>query len=391
MKLTNYFLTLFVASLFFACTSDDDGPVVPKPEEVVAPQTYKFEKDGASTVSFTGQVARLKMAGELKSALGGKEKTESELVEMFKDGMGFEEAALNDSGKKLRSTVASAPNSDVSSAEADGLRAKMDGWITERNDVVANWDNDASAGVSGKLEKDGKTRYVTKQGIEVNQAVAKTIIGAIILDQIVNKYVSDKFIEDNQAGNDAGTPYKENANYTKMEHGWDEAYGYVFGLEDDTSNPINSSDARKGFLNSYLKSVDGDDDFKGIFDKVNNAFKLGRAAIVAKQYDIVKEQAKILRTELSNVIAIRTVHYLLKGKGTKDAGTLHALSEAYGFVHSLRFAHDAEGNQVPKTSIDASLSYLEKENGLWEVTDAELDTLAGIIAGVFGFEPSEAL
>ncbi len=388
MKLTKFFLVLTMAGFFIACSSDDDTPQTPSVE---TPSSYSFEKDGSSSVSFTGQIARLKMAGELKSALGKNEKTEVELMKMFKDGMGFADESLNTSGKKLRSTVASAPNSDVASTEAEALRAKMDGWIIERNDVVSNWDRDASKGVSGKLEKGGKTRHVTSKGVEVNQAMAKTMIGAIILDQIVNKYVSDKFIEDNKAGNDAGTPYKENANYTKLEHGWDEAYGYVFGLEDDTANPANSTDARKGFLNSYLKSVEADEDFKGIFDKVNNAFRLGRAAIVAKQYDIVKEQAKILRTELSKVIGVRTVHYLLKGKGTKDASTLHALSEAYGFVHALRFAHDDKGNQVPQQSITKSLSFLEKENGLWDVADDELDSLAGIIAGVFGFEPSQAL
>lgn len=387
MKSIKYSLILFIAVLFVACGSDD----TPQTPTVETPTSYAFEKDGASTVSFTGQVARLKMAGELKSALGKSEKTEAELVKMFKEGTGFADATLDASGKKLRSTVASAPNSDVSSAEADAIRTKMDGWITERNDVVANWNRDASKGVSGKLEKDGKTRYVTKQGIEVNQAVAKTLIGSVILDQIVNKYVSDKFIQDNQAGNDAGTPYKDGANYTKLEHGWDEAYGYVFGMEDDTANPVKSKDARKGFLNSYLKSVEADDDFKGIFDKVNNAFRLGRAAIVAKQYNIVKEQAKILRTELSRVIGVRAVYYLLKGKGVKDAGTLHALSEGYGFVQSLRFAHDANGNQVPKSSIDATLAKLETTNGLWDVTDAELDSLANIIAGVFGFEAASVL
>lgn len=387
MKSIKYSLILFIAVLFVACGSDD----APQTPPVEMPTSYAFKKDGKSTVSFTGQVARLKMAGELKSALGKNVKTEAELVKMFKDGTGFADATLDASGKKLRSTVASAPNSDVSSAEADALRTKMDGWITERNDVVENWNNDASAGVSGKLVKDGKTRYVTKQGIEVNQAVAKTMIGSVILDQIVNKYVSDKFIQDNQAGNDAGTPYKDGANYTKLEHGWDEAYGYVFGMEDDTTNPVNSTDARKGFLNSYLKSVEADTDFTGIFDKVNNAFRLGRAAVVAKQYTIVKEQAKIIRTELSKVIGVRAVHYLLKGKGVKDASTLHALSEGYGFVQSLRFAHDGNGNQVPKTSIDASLAVLEKDNGLWDVTDAELDNLATIIAKVFGFEASKAL
>lgn len=384
------------ALLFTSCSSDNDEPVV-KPVE--APETYVFkDKDGKSTVSFTGQVARLKMMKELKSVLNKKDSDIATLQKMFKDGTGFKEASLNTSGKKLRSTVASAPYSGVGSSESEDLRKKIDGWINGLQIVQTNWDVDASEGKAGfvKTTKDGKTRiaYVNAKGIETNQAVAKTLIGSVIADQMVNKYVADKFIEDNKEGNDKGELYKAGKNYTKLQHGWDEAYGYLFGQEDDTTKPVNGTAKanRKGFLNSYLKSVSADADFKNTFDNVYSAFKLGRAAIDAKRYDIVKKQATIIRKEVSKVIAVRTVYYLYKGvPRVKDANELHALSEAYGFAHALRFAHDKDGKQIDKAFVDKILNTLEADNGLWSVKADDLKNISTEIAAKFGFTVEQAI
>lgn len=375
--------------VFNSCSSDESLE-----PGIETPTSYQFlGKDGKSNVSFSGQVSRLKMAGELKSALGTNTKTETELIEMFKDGLGFSDISLNTSGKKLRGTIASATNSNVTSVEADALRTKIDGWIKDHaTTLYANWDNDASAGKPGKLTTGTRTVYVSAKGIEYNQAVAKTLIGSVIADQIVNKYVSQKFIDDNKSDHEAGKSYKDDTskNYTALQHGWDEAYGYIFGLEVTPSSPINSIDNRKGFLNSYLKSVDNDTKFKGVFEDLNNAFKLGRAAVDAKEYELVSEQAEIIRKSVSKVIGVMAVHYLLKGKGVRDANTLHALSEAYGFVNSLRYV-EINGNQVAASQIANSIAVLEADNGLWSVTDDALDATAQALAGYFGFEVADAV
>ncbi|MBE7690724.1 DUF4856 domain-containing protein [Tenacibaculum piscium] len=382
--------TLVLSTLLFAsCSEDKSDPVV----NVEAPATYNFEN-----VSFSGQVTRLKMAGEFKNALGKdgfaiKEDVSAEvaltkLTNMFAKGTGFADATLK--GKILRETIASGSSSTLTSVQSDALRTKIDGWIKDfAQNVVPAKTNDASKGIAGNLEN---KRYVNAKGIEVNQAVAKTMIGAIILDQIVNKYVSKEYLDGAKKDNDLNTPYKEGATYTKLAHGWDEAYGYVFGLEDDYKKPVNSTDARKGFLNSYLKSVEADEDFKGIFDNVNNAFKKGRQAIVVKNYEVMHEQAAILRMELSKVIAIRTVHYLVKGKGAKNASTLHALSEAYGFAHAMMFAHanGPTGIQQVGTMMNSTIEALEKD-GLWSVKDETLDVLSKKLASYYGFTVAEAL
>lgn len=390
MKRVLFSVLAVSAIIFSSCSSD--GEVV-KPE-VVAPATYSFDgADNNSNVSFSGQVARLKMAAELKSALGTNTKTEDQLINMFSKGTGFDETSLDGTGKKLRGTVASATNSNVTSVEADALRTKMDGWIKDHaTTVYGNWSTDASEGTAGKLTTGTRTVYVGANGFEYNQAVAKTLIGAVITDQIVNKYVSQKFIDDNIADHEAGKPYKGDAtkNYTGLQHGWDEAYGYIFGLETNPATPVNSIDDRKGFLNSYLKSVDNDTKFKGVFSDIYNAFKLGRAAVDAKDYELAGKQAKIIRESTSKVIGVMAVHYLLKGKGAKDANTLHALSEAYGFVLSLRYV-EIGGSQVQANQIASSISALEANNGLWSVTDTQLDQIASALAGYFGFSVEDAL
>lgn len=379
-----------VSALVFTSCSDDNDVKQP----VEAPATYTFNgKDNKSNVSFSGQVARLKMAKELKSALGDNVKTQAQLEEMFKDGTGFADASLNTSGKKLRGTVASAPNSNVDAVETDELRLKMDGWIKDHaTEVYANWNTDAAAGTAGKLTTGSRTVYVSAKGVEYNQAVAKTLIGSVIADQMINKYVSQKFIDDNKADHEAGKPYKgdDTKNYTALQHGWDEAYGYLFGLEDNPAKPVNSLDDRKGFLNSYIKSVDNDSKFKGIFDDVYNAFKLGRAAVDAKDYEIASKQAETIRASVSKVIGVMAAHYLLKGKGAKDANSLHALSEAYGFLQSLRFV-EINGKQVEKNQITGTIAMLEADNGLWSITDDQLDQIASKLGTYFGFTTEDVV
>ncbi|REH50472.1 uncharacterized protein DUF4856 [Tenacibaculum gallaicum] len=379
-----------VSALVFTSCSDDNDVKQP----VEAPATYVFNgKDNKSNVSFSGQVARLKMAKELKDALGINTKTQAQLEEMFKEGTGFEDASLNTSGKKLRGTVASATNSNVDAVETDELRLKMDGWIEDHaTEVYANWNTDAAAGTAGKLITGSRTVYVSAKGVEYNQAVAKTLIGSVIADQMINKYVSQKFIDDNKADHEAGKPYKgdDTKNYTALQHGWDEAYGYLFGLEEDPAKPVNSLNDRKGFLNSYIKSVDNDSKFKGTFDDVYNAFKLGRAAVDANDYELASKQAETIRVSVSKVIGVMAAHYLLKGKGAKDANSLHALSEAYGFLQSLRFV-EINGQQVEKNQIAGTITMLEADNGLWSITDDQLDQIASRLGTYFGFTTEDVV
>jgi hypothetical protein len=180
-----------------------------------------------------------------------------------------------------------------------------------------------------------------------------------------------------------------------MEHKWDEAYGYLYGTEADPASPVLGAD---GFLNKYLKSVDGDTDFTGIATKVYEALKLGRAAIVAKEYDVRDAQVEIIRENISKIIAIRAVHYLQGGKTALEAETVdyakafHELSEGFGFVYSLQFTRKpgADAPYFSHEEIEAYLETLMSGNGFWDVEAETLDTISAEIAAEFGFTVSEA-
>ena len=84
MKSQNYLLKLIlliIPMLFISCDNDDDDTTIP----IVAPDNYEFLRDGVSTVSFTGQTARLNMADEIYSALNTNTFTKSQLLTMFNE------------------------------------------------------------------------------------------------------------------------------------------------------------------------------------------------------------------------------------------------------------------------------------------------------------------
>ena len=184
-----------------------------------------------------------------------------------------------------------------------------------------------------------------------------------------------------------------------MEHFWDEAYGYAYGLNADPANP-NDDLGADSFLNEYIERANADSDFEGIADEIFQAFKLGRAAIVANNYEVRDAQAAIIKEKISEVIAIRAIYYLQGGKVTLEADTpnygsaFHALSEAYGFVYSLQFTRNPINNApyFSKAEVDAFLLDLmdDGSNGLWDVQAATLDAISEAIAVRFEFSVAQA-
>ena len=128
--------------------------------------------------------------------------------------------------------------------------------------------------------------------------------------------------------------------------------------------------------------------------------KLGRAAIVAKDYSVRNEQANILRELVSTVIGVRAVYYLQQGKNALDqpspdfGGGFHDLSEGYGFIYSLQFTRqpNSDAPYFTKAEVDAFLVDLldDGANGLWDVTPATLDAISAAIAERFDFTVEQA-
>lgn len=388
---------LAVSALVFASCSDDNEEPTPG---VVAPKTYKFERNGKTTVSFSGQTTRIKMAEELVAALKVSTNTEDKMDKMFAHAAGandFSTTELNASSKNVRSkTAASADYFASNTTEANKIKADFDGWIAKQvSEVYPNWAVNAEKGKAGKIQENGggSTRYVNAKGLEYNQAFAKSLIGALMVDQMLNNYLSKAVLDaggKNVTENNAGT-LASGTNYTTMEHKFDEAYGYLYGNEADPASPKLGADS---FLNKYLSRVEGDADFKGIAGEIYEAFKLGRAAIVAKDYALRDKQIAIIKAAISKVIAVRAVYYLQAGKDNlpKDkAAAFHDLSEGFGFVYSLRFTQGTNGTtQLPVAEINAFIAALQKDNGFWDITNQTLDDMSTRIAGAYGFTVAQA-
>jgi len=397
------FTLLLLSVTFISCSSDDDNTDNNNNQSVDAPANYQFTRNGNNTVSYSGQTQRIAMAEELISALKDPTRDQESLNTMFAHVEGDQDFSdpdmleLNASSKNVRSkTAASADYFSSNSTDANAIKANFDSWISSQvNDVFPNWGNTASPGNAGLAQElGGSIRYVNEKGLEYNQAFAKSLNGAFLADQICNNYLSAAVLDagDNVTNNDNDV-LVDGKDYTTMEHKWDEAFGYLYGAEEDETAPVLEADS---FLSKYLYKVEADSDFTGIADDIYDAFKLGRAAIVAKNYTVRDEQVEILREKISMIIGIRAVYYLQGGKSEIANGDLpsafHDLSEGFGFIYSLQFTRNpmTDAPYVSKSTVDSYIDTLMEDNGFWDVTPETLDQMSEDIAAEFGFTVEQA-
>ncbi len=395
---------LLVGLVLTSCSNDDNSTSQannpPEDPTVVAPNTYDFDRNGATSVSFGGQTTRIQMAEELVSGIKNPIKTEAELDAMYAHEEGnndFMDANLNASNKNARSkTAASKDYFSANTTDAAVIKAVFDSYIANQvSEVFPNWSATASAGNAGQLQEagGGATRYINAKGLEYDQAFTKSLIGALMVDQMLNNYLSPAVLDEgNNIANNNENVLDAGKNYTTMEHKWDEAYGYLYGNEANPAVPGLGADS---FLNKYVSRVENDTDFSGIAMTIYNAFKLGRAAIVAKDYTLRDAQAQIIREKVSEIIGIRAVYYLQQAKATlanDKADAFHALSEGYGFIYSLQFTRKPGTNGPYFTKLEAEniIERLMTGNGFWDVLPETLDELSSDISARFSFTTEQA-
>ncbi|RYJ40403.1 DUF4856 domain-containing protein [Flavobacterium beibuense] len=388
----------FVTLSLVSCSNDDDNVSGPSYN---VPTEYVFERNGESSVDFTGQTQRIKMLVEFdaysKNQAGYPTFDSEKVSNMFSNTNNpFSEEDLNVSGKQLRNkTAASADYFATNSVEANEIKMTFDALFTEMGEVAAQYETTGTPGVMGSV--DAGKRLVNGKGLEINQAIIKGLMGACFMDQALNNYLSLTVLDETKSANDAGT-LEEGKNYTTMEHKWDEAYGYVFGYT--TINTDGST--KRYFWESYMNTVNGNPYFEGISDNIKNAFIKGRAAIINKDYTTRNEQIKIIKENLSVIGAVRAVYYLNEGKELLSEDNVvtikafHALSEGYGFIAGLRFTNNPNTNApyFNGTEVNGMLeSLLAGENGFWDAsyTASAIDDIMLEISQKFGFTIEEAI
>ena len=358
-----------LSSLFVSCDNESNVNIE---KQVEVPDTYVFTRGGESTVSYVGQTTRLEMTASLMEKLNTENVSSSSLLTMFNEGTGFSDAALNSSGKKLGNKTAAYGDASV--------QPKIEGFLTEyAEDVSTNFSTDAAAGVAGShTGAGGRTVRINGKGMELNQVFAKSLIGALVMDQVAHGYLSASKIGDD-VDNDATALGA--GEYTPMEHHFDEGFGYVYGQEADINEAATL--AGSGVLYAkYLKKVNLSEEV-GLATEIYDAFKKGRAAIVANDSELRDAQAEIIKIKMSRVILHKAAYYLRGAAEAKAASSIdyadyfHGLSEGYGFVLSLQFTYDQNGiSYFSHAEVNTMLSTLEAGNGFWDRTPAELNEIA---------------
>lgn len=396
MRLNKITLALLPA-LFVAvtsCSDNDDN----SQDSVTVPSSYTFDRNGSTTVDYSGQSSRLLMLEEMGNYIKNQGTANSvvdvtTLTNMYANTNNpFSTTELNSSGKQLRDKTAASKDYFVnlggggSTLEQTSVRNFFTAQFDDAND--ASQGNNASENVAGKYLDGTSTRLFAANGLEPQQVLLKGMMGACFMDQIVNNYLSLAVL-------DEGTNREDNTNkvlvsgknYTNMEHKWDEAYGYVYGAGGGK------------YWDSYINQVDADSDFGTVKEDIELAFRKGRAAIVANNYSVRDQQIAIIKNKLALIPAVRAVYYLKEGKGKlvtdNGAKAFHALSEAYGFIMAIRYTQNpsTEAPYMSKAEVDALLAELTNgTNGLWDIDylNIHLDDIASDIATRFGFTVAQA-
>ena len=386
MKNQLLFIAGICAVLFASCKKDETtptptNPVVEKvPYSSLSSTTNYFETfkgaDGKTTVDFSGQTTRIKMLKDIDAYMkkGLTQTLDAQVLKnMFENKNGaFTTQGLNEATDK---TIVSKTAQSFSAADADAERQRFYGYFTAIANASANFSQKAEAGKAGLL--DGKY-LVNEKGFEYGQFVQKGLIGAMMLDQISNIY----FGTEKQAADNKTTVTGKN--YTQLEHHWDEAYGYLTSNEVyPKKDPADNTKWLESYLGSYARQVN----FPAGPEAIYMALLKGRAAIVNNDMTTRDAQIATLRSSFEKAIATIAISYLNKTKtATSDGAKFHSLSEGFGFVYSLRFAHNAKINKAKSDELQNILT--SKTNGFWELNNSDIDNVRDQIATAFGIDKS---
>lgn len=354
---------------------DEEDPTPPANNggvNVNTPATYEFNRNGMSSVSFQGQTERLNQLAEMKALLStannGSIIQAQDLKDMFANTNG------NGNGNFSFSSTKQLENKtftmDLPYFDALFDSAAVASVAASNNIVAAN-------GTAGLAERSGgKKILVDANGREFAQLLEKGLMGATFYNQIVNGYLTDSKIGDHVNNTDlvAGK------NYTQMEHHMDEAFGYFGAPVDFESNYSGSGDVR--YWANYSNTAD---DNIQMNDKLMNAFKRARQAIVENKFSIKDEEVDKIYNEFERLIAASAIHYANQAKAaTVDGDRLHVLSECYAFTRALRYSN-IDHRKLSQTEVDDLLENKIGDN-FWLTSETNLNLLIEKLSSTYELE-----
>lgn len=330
-------------------------------EPYTIPSTYSFvNAQGNSTVDFSGQTDRLNQLREMiaYAETGLNTSLDAQVLrDMFNNANGNANGAFSfTSSRQLQNKCFSLDTALIISY-FDALAA-----------ASTDFSQTASNGQAGTLTSGTSTYLFAANGFEYTEMIEKAMMGAVLKYQALNIYFgSTNMSADN-------TTLVAGQNYTNLEHYWDEAFGY-FGVPTDFPTT-----AATDFWGKYCNSQDAN---LGSNALMMNNFLKGRAAI-ANQYESDKDAAiQTIRETWEAIAAYQAMRYLdlaVQNFGTDQAKSLHVLSEAYGFIYTLRFAPLETRNMTTSQGDDLLASF---GSNLWNLTLNDIQTIKATLDATY--------
>lgn len=281
------------------------------------PTTYGFkDKDGVSTVDFSGQTQRLNQLDEIVTKIASR----SADVNLVVSAADLKKMYSNNGAKSGYAQDADGLFSFSSEKQLKDKTALGDLSVQK---MFEDWFDEFEKSDSIIIRKGkNKPMLISSKGYDFKEVIEKAGMGAVLYSQAMDNYLDiDKLLADDN------TALVSGKNYTEREHHFDEGFGY-FGA------PIDFPTTEGSFFAEYAPQ-------QNAADKIMNAFLKGRAAITHKDDATLKAQVEIIRTEWEAVIAHQAITYLTKSitlfADSPRGDFYHTLTEAHGFIWSLNF------------------------------------------------------
>lgn len=351
LKQTFTYLALSSVVFFTSCEKDEKKNDVVVVHSYEIPESYNFEN-----ASYSGQVERLNMLAELEAYL--KTANNGDVIDAA-----TAKAMYANEGYTWTSSAfeIEQPTKNLKSKTTSDQQAEVESLIDQLADLSVN-------GSTTTSEDGAKTYLFDENGLEPIQLIVKGIMGSCFYYQGTSVYLSDgKMAVDNDN-------LVEGKDYTKMQHHWDEAFGYLGASVDfsgaNTGGGIYWGKYAKKTLAGGLTSI----------DDLMDAFITGRAAIDNQEYTARDEAIGKVRANWEMIPVASALHYLNGAivDVTDAALRNHKLSEAIAFTSALKYNSE---KSISDSQVDAIIDALG--TNLNEVTPAEINQAITLLADAF--------
>ena len=367
MRKSSEIYTLAFIALIACCSSTFTSCNTDKDDNLDVPSAYSFNRDGSSTVDYSGQTQRLDMMAQLSTYM----KTSNTVGASALDAQVLKNMFGNENDPFAGQTYTKDLKSKCFQSDVVMFEEYMDALAMSSQATGAA--SNGSAGVLVEGSSDPTIGFrVDENGVEIIQVIEKGLMGGVFFYQAMEVYLSS-----DRMGIIGNSNLTEGENYTNMEHYFDEAFGY-FGIPEDYPSAATLDDAR--FWGRYCNSRE-EGLYPGIRNEIATAFRTARAAIVAKDYDARDAAIQTIQQKWAIVSAASAVDYLNQAHSSAEAEEYqrhHVLSEAIGFMLALKY-HFAGGNSkfpphYSYTHVGHAMTEIGPSTNLYNVTDTQIES-----------------